>query len=55
MSGRRANQWIVAILLTSVVAFLPLWPYSHSWDYNLSGKIAVVLSVFIILMITKHI
>ncbi len=34
MCGRHSNQWIVGILLTTyMAAFLPLWPYSHSWDY----------------------
>ncbi|MBK7207346.1 MAG: DUF3309 family protein [Elusimicrobia bacterium] len=54
MSGRQTNQWIVGILLTYMAAFLPFWPYSHSGDYNISGKIAVILSVFIVLKITKY-
>ncbi|MBK8125790.1 MAG: DUF3309 family protein [Elusimicrobia bacterium] len=54
MGGRQTNQWIVGILLTYMAAFLPFWPYSHSGDYNISGKIAVILSVFIVLKITKY-
>jgi hypothetical protein len=55
MCGRHSNQWIVAILLTYMAAFLPLWPYSHAWGYSSSGRIAVVLVVFVVLKITKYI
>lgn len=54
VSERQSNQWIVGILLTYMVAFLPLWPYSLAWGYAISGKITVVLSVFLVLKITKY-
>ncbi|MBL0058697.1 MAG: DUF3309 family protein [Elusimicrobia bacterium] len=54
MSERQSNLWIVGILLTYMVAFLPLWPYSLTWDYTISGRIIVVLSLFLVLKITKH-
>lgn len=55
MSGRYANQWVIGILLTYLMAFLPVWPYSQTWDYAFSGRIAVVLVVFVVLKITKYI
>jgi hypothetical protein len=55
MCGRHSNQWIVGILLTYMAAFLPIWPYSRSWDYASSGRMAVILVVFLVLKITKYI
>lgn len=55
MCGRYSSQWVIGILLTYLAVFLPVWPYSHSWDYSFSGRIAVVLSVFLVLKITKYI
>ncbi len=49
----KANHWIYWVLLASMVAFLPVWPYSGGWDYSFSGRIAVVLAVFSVLKISR--
>ena len=49
----KTHQWILGVLLVAIVAFLPGWSYSGDWGYFFSGRIAVVLTVFIVLKIAK--
>jgi hypothetical protein len=49
------HRVIFGVLLACLAASLPVWPYSRGWDFSLSGRIAVVLAVFIVLKITKWI
>ena len=55
MCGLKTTQGIYGLLVGSMVGFLPVWPYSAGWGFSFSGKIAVVLAIFMILKITKRI
>lgn len=52
----KINDWVLGVLLlVSLVAFLPVWPYSVDGDYAQSGRVAVVLAVFVVMKMTGRV
>jgi hypothetical protein len=50
-----SNRCLFGALLAAIALALPVWTYNAGGDYSLSGRISVVLAVFILLRVTKQI
>jgi hypothetical protein len=46
---------LVVVLVLTLIAVFPAWPYSRDWGYYPSGGVSLILIVFLILLVAHAI
>lgn len=42
---------LLVVLILTLIASLPAWPYSRAWGYYPSGGIGIILLILILLLV----
>ena len=44
---------IVLLVIALLILSLPTWPYSAGWGYYPSGGLGIILSIVLVLLLTR--
>ena len=47
------SDGLVILLVITLIAVFPAWPYSRKWGYLPSGAVGVVLLILLILLVAR--
>jgi hypothetical protein len=44
---------LIVILVLTLIAVFPAWPYSRNWGYYPSGAVSLILIILLILLVAR--